>query len=87
MPHLYILQNDAGRFYVGSTENLEKRVQHHEGGHTPSTKRLGKVRLVFAQEYSTLTEARKIERWLKKMKRRDYVEQIIKDGYIKHTPG
>ncbi len=53
------------------------------GGFTPSTKRLGKVNLIFKQEYKTLSEARKIERKLKKLKRRDYIEKIIKDGYIK----
>jgi len=56
------------------------------GGHTPSTKKLGKIMLVFSQECPTLAEARKIERWIKKMKRKDYIEKIIKDGYIKRTP-
>ncbi|MEK7175776.1 MAG: GIY-YIG nuclease family protein [Patescibacteria group bacterium] len=83
MPFVYILKTSSGKYYIGSTENIEKRITHHMGGFTPSTKRLGKVNLIFKQEYKTLSEARKIERKLKKLKRRDYIEKIIKDGYIK----
>jgi len=39
--------------------------------------------LVLSQEYATLLEARKIENRLKKLKRKDYIEKIIIDGYIK----
>jgi len=86
MAHIYILQNQKGRYYIGSTTNLPNRISHHKNGHTPSTRKYGNVDLVFAQEYRTLKEARKIESWLKKMKRRDYIERIVKEGYIIHKP-
>jgi hypothetical protein len=44
---------------------------------------MGVLALAFSQEYQTLREARKIERKLKRLKRKDYIEKIIKDGYIK----
>ncbi|MCH7756741.1 GIY-YIG nuclease family protein [Patescibacteria group bacterium] len=68
MAHVYILQNKHEKFYIGSTTNLSKRLKHHDGGHTPSTKRLGKMRLVFSQEYEKLSDARSIERKLKQLK-------------------
>lgn len=84
MAYVYILESVIdGRYYIGSTINLEKRINHHIGGHTPTTKRFGGVSLVFKQEYDTLIMARKIEKRLKKLKRRDYVEKIIKEGFIK----
>jgi predicted GIY-YIG superfamily endonuclease len=86
MPFVYILQNDEGKYYIGSTENIEKRLLHHFGGHTPSTKRLGNLRLVFSQEYKLLKDARSIEYKLKKLKRHDYIANIIKDGFIKIKP-
>jgi len=46
---------------------------------------LGEIELAFSQEYPTLTEARTIEKKIKKLKRKDYIEKIIKDGYIKIT--
>jgi len=87
MPYVYILESlDDGRYYVGSTADLGKRLRHHIGGFTPSTKRFGKVKLVFQQEYDTLKEARFIERRLKKLKRKDYLKKIIEDGFIKIMP-
>jgi putative endonuclease len=86
MPFIYILKSELGKYYIGSTTNLPQRLRHHQGGYTPSTKRLGAVNLVFSQEYSTINEARKVEKRLKDLKRKDYVEKIIKDGFIKYKP-
>ncbi len=84
MAFVYILQSARdSRFYIGSSINLEKRLQHHKAGGTPTTKRFGEVVLVFKQSYPTLKEARAIERKLKKLKRRDYIEKIVRDGVIK----
>ncbi len=87
MAYVYILQGYPGnRYYIGSTTNLDLRIKHHQGGHTPSTKRLGKITMVFSQKYTTLKEAREIERKLKAMKRHDYIEKIVRDGHIKIKP-
>ena len=84
MAAVYILQSlRDGRFYIGSSVDLNKRLKHHFGGFTPSTKRMGKMKLVFTQEYATLKEARIIERKMKRLKRRDYIEKIVKDQKIK----
>lgn len=84
MSYVYILKSlDKNKYYVGSTDNLKDRLRHHFGGHTPSTKKLGNLKLALSQEYSTLEEARKVERKLKNLKRKDYIEKIIEDGYIK----
>ncbi|MFZ2188361.1 MAG: GIY-YIG nuclease family protein [Candidatus Moraniibacteriota bacterium] len=87
MAYVYILQSKKdNRFYIGSTNNLDRRVQEHKNGKTPSTKRFGGVDLVFSQKYLLLEDARCIERKLKKLKRRDYLEKIIHDGFIKMRP-
>ncbi len=84
MPYVYILESlRDGRYYIGSTKNIEDRFRHHKGGFTPSTKRFGDIKLVFKQEFLSLKEARYIERKLKKLKRKDYLDKIIKDGFIK----
>jgi predicted GIY-YIG superfamily endonuclease len=84
MSYVYILENLTDRiYYIGSTIDLENRLKHHLGGHTLSTKRFGKIKLVFSQKYNTIKEARIIERKLKKLKRKDYLQKIISDGYIK----
>jgi len=86
MPFVYILNTASNKYYIGSTINLDERLKHHRGGHTHSTKRLGAPKLIFFKEYPTLREARLIERKLKKLKRRDYIEKIISEGEIKMSP-
>ncbi len=84
MAYVYILKSTkSDRYYVGSTTDIEKRLKHHLGGHTHSTKRFGGLELVFKQEYESIKEARRIESKLKRFKRKDYLEKIIKDGFIK----
>jgi putative endonuclease len=81
--YVYILKSLDQRFYIGSTNNLERRLAQHHSGHTHSTKRMFGLVPVFKQEYGSLLQARKIESKLKKLKRHDYIEKIIQDGFIK----
>lgn len=82
MCFVYILKTERG-YYVGSAANPEERLKQHISGKTHSTKRMGKLELVFLQKFSSTLEARRIERKIKKLKRKDYIEKIINDGYIK----
>ena len=84
MTYVYILESTKdGRYYIGSTKNLDDRLRHHKSGLTYSTKRFGGVKLVFRQKFPSLKEARYIEKKLKNLKRKDYLKKIIEDGYIK----
>lgn len=84
MAWVYILKSDLdGRFYVGSTTDLERRLIQHKQNQTPSTYRMKAYRLMFSQEYKTLQEAREIEKRLKKLKRKDYLQKIIEEKIIK----
>ena len=62
---------------------MDRRLIQHKNGHTQTTKRMDKPELVFVQEYESLLIARKIERKIKNLKRKDYLEKIIKDGKIR----
>jgi len=84
--HVYILCFDKlNHYYIGSTNNIDRRLEQHRRGHTPSTKRLGNFQLVFSQEFTTLLEARRIESKLKSWKRRDFIKKIISDGTIQFS--
>ena len=83
MSYVYILKSHKGSFYVGSTDNLERRLKQHLHNHTQTTRNRKIYNLVFKQEYPTLLEARRTERKIKNWKRKDYIEKIINDGYIK----
>ena len=81
--YVYILKNKDGGFYIGSTNNLKRRLKQHTIGHTQTTRLRGYNELVLVQSYNNLNIARKIEYKIKKFKRKDYIEKMILDGYIK----
>jgi len=62
---------------------MVKRMKQHELGHTQTTKNMSNPKLVLRQEVESLLFARRIENKLKKMKRKDFIEKIVADGYIK----
>ena len=81
----YILQCGDGSFYVGHTDDLEKRVLEHQAGIgcTWTTTRLP-VRLVWSQEFSTREEARETERQLKGWSRAKKTSLIQGDFGLLH---
>lgn len=84
MAWVYILKSIKNKkFYIGSTKNWERRLKEHQAGKTKSLRAILPVKVVFKQKFSDLATAKRIEIKLKKLKRRDYLEKIIKDGYIK----
>ncbi len=83
MSWVYILKGEkTGRFYIGSTTDLERRLKQHATGHTSTTRSMGVLKLVLSEQYPTLKEARFVEKRIKALKRRDYIEKMIQDGKI-----
>ncbi len=81
---VYILQSEINhRYYVGSAKDLSTRLDEHNSGRSKNTSSTRPFKVVFSQEFPTLSEARKIEYKLKKFKSRKILEKIIEDGYIK----
>lgn len=80
---VYIFKDIKGKFYIGSTDNLERRTHQHQIGHTQTTRNMINPELVLCQKYESLEIARKVERKIKNLKRKDYIEKMVADGYIK----
>lgn len=67
---VYILKCRGGRYYVGSTSDLETRVRQHQQGLIPGwTVNRRPVTLVFSQEFALMREAVEAERQLKRWRR------------------
>ena len=58
---LYILLCRNNRYYVGSTNNLERRLAEHSNGEVIATKNLLPIQLVFFQQCENLIQARRLE--------------------------
>ena len=78
MSWFYVLKNDTtGRYYSGSTNNLEKRIIQHKKGYTRTTRVLKAYKLVYSEEYGNIYEARKREKQIKSYKSKKYIEWLI----------
>ena len=78
MAYTYILLTDKGTYYVGSTDDLEKRLHDHRSGEVRSTKTRLPVQLVYSEHFPSRGEAQEKEYRIKKWKSRKLVESLIK---------
>ena len=75
---VYILQSeDSGRFYVGRSQNPERRLEHHNTTSTGFTSRYRPWQLAFKQEFSTKNEAVAAEQLIKDWKGRKMTRYVI----------
>ncbi len=86
MAWVYILSTSNNRYYIGSTNDLDRRISEHSVGKSRYTSEVLPVQLRFSQEYLTLGEAREIEKWIKKQKSKTLIDNIIMSGIITHRP-
>ena len=81
--YVYILQSKRNSvYYIGITNNLERRIKEHNTRRVKYTKNMIPWELKFFKKYDSLTEARKIEYKLKKLKRKDIIKKIIEGQKI-----
>ena len=69
MAWVYILRGSSGRYYIGSTENLARRLEEHRRGSNHTSRRLGdSLELVASKIVADGAEARRLEKTLKRKK-------------------
>ena len=74
----YILYSETtDKFYIGSTQDLEKRLQRHNSKHMIATKAGVPWKVVWFQNFETRAEAYSKEMEIKKKKSRKYIEWLI----------
>ncbi|MEK7120362.1 MAG: GIY-YIG nuclease family protein [Patescibacteria group bacterium] len=78
MYNTYVLKSIShGNRYVGSTEDLKSRIVEHNKGRCRYTKGRIPWTLIYSEEFSTLSEARKRELFLKSGKGREFLDKIL----------
>ncbi len=80
---VYILRCSDNRFYIGSTDSIERRLEEHELGMVRSTQRKLPVTLALFFPCVTLFKARSIEYRLKRMKSHVLLERMVSEQTIK----
>ena len=77
--YTYILRSGStGRFYVGHTANLAKRIAEHNNNRTFSIKNRGPWEVIYTQEFSTRAAASQREREIKRMKSHRWIDQLAR---------
>jgi putative endonuclease len=71
---LYILECRDGTYYTGSTNDIERRLYEHQNGLGANyTRKRLPVRLVFCQEFSSISDAfyreQQVKNWSQEKKR------------------
>ena len=72
--YMYILKCKNGAYYVGHTDNIDKRISEHHQGLIEScyTKKMRPVELIFVQDFCTRDAAfhaeRQVKGWSRKKK-------------------
>lgn len=79
----YILISEVDEsYYIGQTQDVEKRLKRHNAGRNRSTSAKRPWKLLYAKTCSSRSEAIKIESYLKSLKKRkavlDWIDKQIR---------
>ncbi|MDQ8053844.1 MAG: GIY-YIG nuclease family protein [Pedobacter sp.] len=81
MFHVYILYSSKlDRYYVGHTDNLDKRLEQHNTGFSKYTSKANDWILKYSEEFPTRELAHKRELVIKAKKSRRYIDWLIGNG-------
>lgn len=68
-PHwVYVIRNSEGRHYIGVSIDPENRLAQHNNGDSKWTRKHLPWQLVWKKQFPSLSEARKVENFLKRQK-------------------
>ena len=80
MHYVYILQSFKDKkTYIGSTNNLERRLQEHNAGKVRSTQHRRPFQLLFMEERPSAQDAKQRELWWKSGAGRRKLKTIFKN--------
>ncbi|MBU4310833.1 GIY-YIG nuclease family protein [bacterium] len=82
MYYVYVIWNEeAKKYYIGQTNNLEKRISQHNNSNSAYSKYTKQYKglwaLVYFEEYLTRKEAKKREKYLKNRSGREFIKNKI----------
>ena len=78
MPYVYVLRSvRTGRYYIGSTHDVGRRLAEHNRGKSASTKGFRPWELAHSEQFEHLAQARQREAYLKAQKSRAFLDSVI----------
>lgn len=78
MFYIYILYSEKfDPYYIGQTNDLDKRVERHNKGYVKSTKAYKPWNLVYSEVFETRLESVQREITLKKLKSKQAIQELV----------
>ena len=77
--YVYIIQSQKdGSYYVGSTQDLDERIERHNQGRSTYTKLKRPWKLLYFEEFPDRSSAIKRENYLKRQKSKELIESLAR---------
>lgn len=83
MWYVYVIQNQQGHWYIGSTKDLQKRILRHNLGKNNSTKHGIPWKFIYCEASFNKEDARAREKYLKSGMGRRYLKNRLKFFFAK----
>ena len=81
MNYVHILKSlKDGKFYVGCTTNVERRLAEHNKGKTPSLRNRRPLEVVYVEKYDNLKEAYDREKKIKAYRGGEAFKKLVNGG-------
>ena len=77
MFYAYVIRNQKGLLYKGSTDDLSKRIAQHNVGISGFTRNKGPWRLAYHETFNTREEAENREKFFKTGRGREYLKSKL----------
>jgi putative endonuclease len=78
MYYVYVLRiNKSGRYYIGQTQNLSKRLEKHARGETKSIKNREEFEVIYIEKHPSRADAMKREKEIKSYKSGEAFKRLV----------
>lgn len=81
--YVYVLRSTKDKmFYIGSTNNLKRRIQQHQNGKNISTAKRLPVALIYCEAHTSKDDALRREKYFKTTKGKVTLRQILHEALL-----
>ena len=81
--YTYIIESHSNfRWYIGHSNDIERRLTEHNSGQSKSTRGKGPWKLIFLKSFDNNLEANRFELKLKKLRNKEYIRREYSDYFL-----
>ena len=83
MFYVYVLRSETNnKYYIGCTNNIDRRITEHNTGKSLYTKNKGPWKLMYTEQFDNLSNAMQREKQIKSWKKRSAIDKLINAAFV-----